>query len=148
MRESKFRGIRLDTGAWAHGSVINNAFTDAKSGEADVHIFDNSICDDYDSFPEIAEIIEEFCKVDSKTVGEFTGLLDKNGVAIYEGDVVCHPWGYSGDSRVEGGICKVEWLQEHNESGFWISDLPDGCSWDDCEVIGNIHQNPELLEQK
>ena len=81
-------------------------------------------------------IVDEF---DADEVCLFTGLSDKNGIEIYEGDIVDY----------EG-----EWvdLVEFSEGNIWIasnhaltsSDLNMGC----IEVIGNIYQNPELLEAK
>jgi hypothetical protein len=69
---------------------------------------------------------------------QFTGLKDKNGKEIYEGDVIRSTWNH--------GIFKVEW-DSHN--GEWI--LCSDCSTTEgkyagTEVIGNIYENPELLK--
>jgi len=81
---------------------------------------------------------------------QFTGLLDKNGKEIYEGDIVkCT----DGDDEVsefnsDTGIGVVEWLEKW---GFWnISVIENGLgdilNVYDVEVIGNIHENPELVQ--
>ena len=84
----------------------------------------------------------EEAKVIPETVGQYTGLTDKNGVKIFEGDIC---WFYGGDYY----------------SGLWeqnaivaITDMTDDeqthylKNAEYCEVIGNIYDNPELLEGK
>ena len=82
-----------------------------------------------------------FC--DSKTVGQYTGLTDKNGTRIFEGDIV---------KTSHGGstyYAKIEW----DDGSFWVTNhdiqMPSYISEVSktyLEVIGNIHDNPELLE--
>ena len=81
-----------------------------------------------------------FC--DSKTVGQYTGLTDKNGTRIFEGDIV---------KTSHGGstyYAKIEW----DDGSFWVTNhdiqMPSYISEVSktyLEVIGNIHDNPELL---
>lgn len=66
------------------------------------------------------------------TLMQFTGLLDKNGKEIYEGDVVLHG----------GNKTQVRW--DDNLCVFWVGEIL-GLWKDDIEVIGNIYENPELL---
>ena len=86
------------------------------------------------------------------TVGQFTGLTDKNGKKIFEGDIIkiVPDYDYSDDYSISkvysyNGILCVDYHGDDFDStalGFLDDYLPDG----DFEVIGNIHDNPELLE--
>lgn len=125
MREILFRGKRLGNGEWAYGFLVKmfGAY----------HIIDK-----YDENTAY-EVIPE-------TVGQYTGLKDKNGKRIFEGDIVrCGT----------GRICKVTFFISPGVSGFDLVpiggfDAPPPHNWSlfaDTEVIGNVHDNPELLEK-
>ena len=125
-REIKFKAKCKDNGDWVYGSYIPN--------------YNNNdwIVQDGDFFA-----------VDSDTVGQFTGFYDKNGKEIYEGDIIgCHN-------------PDIVHLIFYNESqgrfmaalnGDIENDFFGVCGLDDSrwnaskEVIGNIHDNPELLK--
>ena len=90
-------------------------------------------------------------EVTPDTVGQYTGLKDKNGKEIYEGDVVTACWyDYEEPNHDMTGV--VEFTQ--GWMAYWIADYENkefseinGCgyySWT-IEVIGNIYENPELL---
>ena len=133
MRTIKFRGKRVDTDEWVFG------FYDGCYDSATVNYLKNGI-------PWNA------C-VDSETVGEFTGLRDKNGVEIYEGDIL-YVIEFDGEKQMEYES-PVEWIDYG-----WVVTEPDGIEvslalvdshiqWVntliEIKVIGNIYDNPELL---
>lgn len=88
--------------------------------------------------------------VDENTVGQFTGLTDKNGKEIYEGDVVLFTWFSYGEYELEteyqGSIdfLNGSFLFCCEHGNYPLSEL-EFDSESDIEVIGNIHDNPELL---
>lgn len=127
MREILFRGKRIDSGEWVYGTMYKIA---------------------KDLNPFILTVGKNGCsyQVDEETVGQYTGLKDKNGNGIWEGDIVrCGT----------GRICKVTFFISSGFSGFDLVpiggfDAPYPHKWSlfsDTEVIGNVHGNQELLEK-
>lgn len=87
------------------------------------------------------------------TEGQFTGVLDKNGTEIYEGDIV--EWKQASKGILppiqETYVCLIEWNSAVKRWKCRLLNKPDHCgftfSTGHIQVIGNIHQNPELLKE-
>lgn len=137
MREIKFRGKRYGDGAWVYGSLYQGI----KEGEKYSIIltdsgYDLAPPDDRDLAIAFAE--NEVNVLIPDTVGQFTGLHDKNGKEIYEGNIVRYDM---------GGECEVSYCIGGGFAGFDLSPaFHDEHQLTDVEVIGNIHDNPELLK--
>ena len=126
MREILFRGKRTD-GQWIYGGLLKVTY--------DGNTYNLIFADNFLFVFGEAKAMEHAC-VDPATVGQFTGLTDKNGKKIFEGDIL--KW----DS--------MEWGCDHLEIASWDYELfnmrrNDWKEW--CEVIGNVYDNPELLEK-
>ena len=137
MREILFRGKRKDNGEWWYGLPCR---TLNKDGEDVLNIQ----CWERDE-EGVTGIYEP---VIPETVGQYTGKMDKNGTKIFEGDVVY--------VKIKGynTICKVAWAENVAQFQLWqfntIPNTPTALNLGnyDCEVIGNIHDNPELIRSE
>ena len=136
MREILFRGKRVGDGEWVVGTLV-------KMGP--VGYVRHFILPDYASaFYDI--------EVDPATVGQYTGLTDKNGEKIFEGDIItCSQYlgGNFVDYHIEKGYVEMKFgaFGLHRKQGYyrpfkdWLEDY-------EFEVTGNIHDNPELLSKE
>ena len=141
MREILFRGKRLDNGKWVEGAFCPKDCDDPFGPMVDKP-----------SIIKLGEPCDGFWfAVDPATVGQYTGLTDENGKKIFEGDIVeghCHSaW------RHDLQRCEVAYGRDGFEARHYVN-CGDEMRYftyrvlfsKDVVVIGNIHDNPELLE--
>jgi uncharacterized phage protein (TIGR01671 family) len=130
MREIKFRGKRLDNGEWVYGYYYTQIITHAGNRKSRDHFMRTEQNIRYE--------------VDPDTVGQYTGLKDKNGKEIYEGDIV---------ESFDHGQVRQLYLVKFNKGCFGAS--LDNISFyfltfdhvcvEQIKIIGNIYENPDLL---
>lgn len=131
MREIKFRGKSIEEyltdyekGAWVYGSLLHGIH-----GKTYIHFLSKGRV--------------KMVDVDPETVGQFTELKDRNGKDIYEGDVVRMKSLTSPDYEmyqvmfVDGMFCAYRINGLYYDSLHYLIDV--------CEIIGNVHDNPELI---
>ena len=140
MREILFRGKRIDNGEWIFGNLLDTGRGSSPK--------------DYFILPESGAEFDEYIQVDPATVGQYTGLKGKNGKRIFEGDIIK----ISEVLRVLDFITDVYFdnsgfryrhadgsgsiLPRHTKKVEGYEDVTS-----DVEIIGNVVDNPELLEE-
>jgi len=91
--------------------------------------------------------------IDNIILMQYTGMKDKNGREIYEGDIV-RDFGFLGNEEERIGI--VVWDDECVPVGFnikpikgkWADEMGYWWKWEELEIIGNVYENPELLKEE
>ena len=125
-REILFRAKKVDGGEWVEGYVVQ------RYGAWFIYDIKNA----------------DTCRqnnylIDGDTICQYAGLTDKNGKKIFEGDIVQDGW-YKGVVGYEGGCFVIKWYNVkflRKDLGYW-ADL------DGFHTVGNIFDNPELLEEE
>lgn len=134
MREILFRG-KEPQGDWCYGGLIQSA----NDFYISIGINKGFMC----------------AFVKPETIGQYTGLTDKNGKKIFEGDIVTYDdaeadyEGYHDNVFLNCGEVRISaWdgIYFTNRQTVEMSDLYESETMVDCEIIGNIYDNPELLE--
>ena len=140
MREIKFRGKRFYSNKWVYGSL----FID-KDGER--YILENNYLGQDGHHLVCNSDIPVFMM--EETIGQYTGLRDKNGKEIFEGDIVCVDDGYN-----DKDFYTVKYFDYDDYPAFDLENYGSECNGlSECmalktlEVIGNIYDNPELLQK-
>lgn len=126
MSETLFRGKRKENSEWVHGCLYI-----CNDGQYEISFYD----EDYDVTRCLCDIIPE-------TVGQFTGLTDKNGKKIFEGDILRNI-----ESNAFVVICYggCSFCYSYNGTIYGVDDIEAVIETNEWEVIGNIYDNPELL---
>lgn len=136
MREIRFRGKRVDNGGWVYGFLVRRPSA-VQIGSTSPWAIIVPPSDPDDSGGEYWVVAE--------SIGQYTGLKDKNGTEIYEGDILHKDCFWSRFIEFEKGSFVSAPLNkvQYNNRKFY----PIGCSdYQDWEVIENIYENPEMLE--
>lgn len=138
-REIKFRGKRIDNGEWVYGSLMFAPGRNGNSDYAAIRVFT------YWKDGVKEWVSWEDYEVDPATVGQYTGLKDKNGREIYEGDILRRNVCMRDYADCDGEV--VEYFDVSNVGACWTPFCDCGFHMDEYEVIGNIHDSPELLNE-
>lgn len=148
MYDALFRGKRKDNGEWVEGLLK-------------IHLVDGDLTQKQKEYyitvqwmDEIGKVYRVDYEVIPETVGQWTGLTDKNGFKIFEGDIIKDKW--NGLGIIEYSENNGCWLSIPCEDGLYQCFKDGDISESDCsnfnvlisqgEIIGNIHDNPELIE--
>ena len=157
-REILFKAKRIDNGEWVEGHLFDDGMPKPKRyfiGGIIVKPYEGTACDKWN----VVGI--DFCEINQDTICQFTGLTDKNGKKIWENDILRYSYDYDGSPFLKDGeeikyrVGAVFWSEWRgswavcgrgnkkctNNDVFKYNRNPNRA-----EVIGNIFDNPELLE--
>ena len=133
MREIKFRGKRVDTGEWFFGYLYTYPVKNGLFCDLGTLVIGNDA---------------EHHMIDPTTVGQYTGLKDKNGVEIFEGDIVRFDGKYDYPVWFDEGTFCTNAYGDFDPLHIFLKGArcKAGQYIVPFEVIGNLHDNPELIE--
>lgn len=154
-----FKAKRADNGEWVQGYLFDDGFENGRVfiGGLVIEKYTGTACDDWTISGSC------FCEVDKSTICQCTGLKDKNGKLIWENDILdgfTYPYLSEGvhnyyaevywcDNVPSFGICTQKY-PESKVAGIsaGMTELMEGWNPNDWEVIGNVFDNPKLLESE
>lgn len=128
MREIEFRGKREKDGKWLYGDLNYGGPKNNHKKFASIHIWEDGL--------KVGYVVKQ------ETIGQYTGLKDKNEKKIFDGDIV---------KIYNKGIYVVKY--DYNKFGLSVVDKSKPYGWVDLitynlEIIGNIYDNPKLYEEE
>ena len=142
MREIEFRAKRIDNNEWVYGSLIpliqgDFIVSTDSYNEVEINLHEKLNCN---------ALWEEndFVKVSSETIGQYTGLKDKNGKKIFEGDILEYEFEDIGKQKAY-----VDWNGKY--ASFTLEVISEDFEYAPIEsgvIIGNIYDNPELIGEE
>lgn len=147
-REILFRGKRVDNGEWVYGYLFDDGYQNPRHvfvGGLMIDEYKGTACDEWD----INGI--DFYDVKPNTICQYTGLTDKNRKKIFEGDIVRY-----GEvcGEVKFGLHESNWQIGKYNQGFFVTFPKEyllrnelGYWRNKIVVVGNVFDNPELLEE-
>lgn len=148
MREILFKAKRVKDGEWIEGYLFDNGFDGEEKkyfiGGLIIEKYNGTACDEW----AITGI--DFCEINPETICQFTGLCDKNGKKIWENDICDRKEKYPEVVKMTNGDWTLDYSyaigRDYGNSycnlGFYVNERK--C----VEVIGNIFDNPELLQEE
>lgn len=151
MREILFRAKWIGSGEWVEGyycKISETTYAFAEDYEKNPIPVHHYILQETMTDWGLPNRFNQY-EIDPETLCQYTGQKDKNGKCIYDGDIVSFIDMYSTESGYSEHNCigEVGWSDE--ECCFYVTNRLSSESWEvlgECEVIGNIFDNPELLK--
>ena len=137
-REIKFRGRKVDNNEWVFGQLVFKKCLRDNGGvehmlreweEEFAFIYEDNLENNCEEYP------TKFIEIDIKTIGQYTGLKDKNGVEVYEGDKVNIQYQ---ETIVENAIIEYKGASFYGATDYDCWELDE---YLDIEVVGNIYEN-------